>query len=118
MPLVSVVIPTLHRPKLVTRAIRSVLNHTYRDTEITVVVGGQGEETICVVRLVDDPGLEVVGNPRSFTAGGARNVGVDCATGDWVAFLDDGDEWLSNKLEREIAFSSCRGPVLVSCLSR
>jgi glycosyltransferase involved in cell wall biosynthesis len=52
------------------------------------------------------------------TAAGARNFGVDHSTGEWVAFLDDDDEWLPNKLERQIAFASGRGPVLVSCLNR
>jgi glycosyltransferase involved in cell wall biosynthesis len=118
MPSVSVVIPTLHRPKLVMRAIASVLEQTHKDIEIIVVVDGPDEETITVVRSMHDPRLHVVVNPRSLTAAGARNVGADYATGDWIAFLDDDDEWLSNKLERQIAFASSRGPALVSCLSR
>ena len=52
------------------------------------------------------------------TAAGARNAGADHATGEWIAFLDDDDEWLPNKLERQIAFASGRAPALVSCLSR
>jgi glycosyltransferase involved in cell wall biosynthesis len=40
------------------------------------------------------------------------------ATNEWIAFLDDDDEWLPNKLERQIAFASGRTLALVSCLSR
>jgi glycosyltransferase involved in cell wall biosynthesis len=116
--LVSVVIPTLHRPNLVLRAIRSVACQTYKEIEIIVVVDGPDDETITALQSVDDPRLQVVVNPRSLTAAGARNVGANRAKGEWIAFLDDDDEWLSNKLESQIAFASGRGPALVSCLSR
>jgi len=117
-PLVSVVIPTLHRANLVLRAINSVLNQTHREIEVIVVVDGPDEETVAAVRSVEDPRLQVIINPRSLTAAGARNVGADCAKGEWIAFLDDDDEWLPNKLERQFAFAANCGPVLVSCLSR
>lgn len=118
MPLVSVVIPTRHRPKLVLRAIRSVLNQTYGDIEVIVVVDGPDEDTIAALRSVVDSRLQIVINPRSLRAAGARNVGADYATGEWIAFLDDDDEWLSNKLERQMAFASGCGTALVTCLSR
>jgi len=61
---------------------------------------------------------QLIVNPYSMTAAGARNAGADHATGEWIAFLDDDDEWLPNKLERQIAFASGQAPALVSCLSR
>ena len=118
MPLVSVVIPTLHRPKLVLRAIASALNQTYEPIEVIVVIDGPDEATIDVLRTVNDPRLHVVVNPRSLTAAGARNVGVDHAKGEWIAFLDDDDEWLPTKIEKQIALASNRDAVLISCLSR
>jgi glycosyltransferase involved in cell wall biosynthesis len=118
MALVSVVIPTRYRPKLVLRAIQSVLNQTYSDIELIVVIDGPDEATAAAVRSVEDPRLKLVINPRSFTAAGARNIGADCATGDWIAFLDDDDEWLPNKLERQMALASVCGAALVTCLSR
>jgi glycosyltransferase involved in cell wall biosynthesis len=115
MLLVSVVIPTRHRPQLVSRAIHSVLNQTYREIELIVVLDGPDEATVAAMRSIEDPRLQLIVNPRSLTAAGARNVGAAHATGDWIAFLDDDDEWLPNKLERQMAFA---GPTtLVSCLS-
>jgi glycosyltransferase involved in cell wall biosynthesis len=116
--LISVVIPTLHRPKLILRAIASVLRQTHQQIEVVVVVDGPDEDTIAAVRSVNDPRIRSIVNPRSLTAAGARNVGVDHAKGEWIAFLDDDDEWLANKLERQIAFAAGRPPALVSCLSR
>ena len=116
--LVSVIIPTLDRPKLLLRAIDSVLRQTYQDIELIVVVDRPDPDTISAVRSRDDPRLQLLVNPHPSTAAGARNAGADHATGEWVAFLDDDDEWLPNKLERQIAFASGRAPALVSCLNR
>ena len=116
--LVSVVIPTLDRPKLLLRAINSVLRQTHKEIEVVVVIDRPDEDTVSAVRSVNDRRLQLIVNPHPSTAAGARNAGVDHATGEWIAFLDDDDEWLPNKLERQIAFASGRAPALVSCLSR
>src|SRR6266481_2753275 len=116
--LVSVVIPTINRPKLLLRAIDSVLRQTHQEIEVIVVVDRPDLETVPVVRAVNDPRVQLIVNAQRTTAAGARNVGVDHAKGEWIAFLDDDDEWLPNKLERQIAFASGRPPALLSCLSR
>jgi glycosyltransferase involved in cell wall biosynthesis len=116
--LVSVVIPTRDRPKLLLRAIDSVLRQTHREIEVVVVADGPDPETVSAVQSVDDPRLQLFLNPYPSTAAGARNAGADRAKGEWIAFLDDDDEWLPNKLERQLAFAACRAPALVSCLSR
>src|SRR5579862_1754185 len=116
--LVSVVIPTLDRPKLLLRAIHSVLKQTYREIEVIVVIDRKNEEIESAVQSVNDPRVRLFTNPSRVTASGARNVGADQAKGEWIAFLDDDDEWLPSKLERQIAFASGRMPALISCLSR
>jgi glycosyltransferase involved in cell wall biosynthesis len=116
--LVSVVIPTLNRPKLLLRAIDSVLRQTYHEIEVIVVVDRPDPETVSAVRAVKDPRLQLIVNPHPSTAAGARNAGADHARGEWIAFLDDDDEWLPNKLERQITFACGRPPALLSCLSR
>jgi glycosyltransferase involved in cell wall biosynthesis len=116
--LVSVVIPTLDRPKLLMRAIGSVLRQTYKEIEIIVVADRPDPDTLSAVRSVDDPRLRLLLNPHPSTAAGARNVGADRAKGEWIAFLDDDDEWLPKKLERQLAFAADRATALVSCLSR
>lgn len=116
--LVSVVIPTLDRPSLLLRAINSVLSQTHQQVEVIVVVDKPDQGTLSAVQSLNDSRVRLIINPYSPTAGGARNAGADHATGEWIAFLDDDDEWLPNKLERQIAFASGRRPALITCLSR
>jgi glycosyltransferase involved in cell wall biosynthesis len=96
----------------------SVLTQTHRELELIVVVDGPDAETVAAVRSVNDPRVQVLVNARSMTAAGARNIGAETAKGDWIAFLDDDDEWLPTKLERQIKLASISGAGLVSCLSR
>jgi len=116
--LVSVIIPTLHRPTLLTRALASVFRQTWRELEVIVVVDGPDPDTIAILRSIGDPRLRVIINPQSLTAAGARNVGMDHAKGEWIAFLDDDDEWLPEKLAKQMAYAADRAPGLVTCLSR
>jgi glycosyltransferase involved in cell wall biosynthesis len=97
-PEISVVIPTRNRPQLVTRAIRSALDQTFRDLEVVVVVDGPDDATSAALSDVDDPRLRVVLSPQSQGAPGARNLGVRESRGRWIALLDDDDEWHPDKL--------------------
>lgn len=117
-PLISVVIPTLHRPQLVLRALTSVFCQTYEEIEVIVVIDGPDQESASVLSELKDPRLRVVMNPKSLTAAGARNAGIDHSRGEWVAFLDDDDEWLPQKLSRQLLLAKARNAALITCLSR
>jgi glycosyltransferase involved in cell wall biosynthesis len=114
---VTVVIPTLHRPNLVLRAVASVLKQTYSITEVIVVVDGPDPETVERLREINDSRIRIIQNERSLTAAGARNVGVSNAVGAWIAFLDDDDEWLPEKIEKQLTLAEEKAAGLVTCLS-
>lgn len=118
MSLVSVVIPTLKRPQPLLRAIDGVLRQTHRELEVIVVVDRPDPGTADAVRSVADPRVRLLETPTPLTAAGARNAGADQAKGEWVAFLDDDDEWLPGKLERQLALAAGGRLMLVTCLSR
>lgn len=102
-PLVSAVIPTRNRPELVCRAVRSVLSQTVREIECIVVIDGPDEATLHALEESDDPRLRVLALPENVGGCEARNLGARSARGEWVALLDDDDEWLPLRLEKQLA---------------
>lgn len=115
--LVSAVIPTRNRPQLVRRAVESALSQTYDPIEVIVVVDGPDEATIRTLGEVGDARLRVVALPTNVGPADARNAGVDEARGPWIAFLDDDDQWLPQKLEIQTgALVNSRHPLpIVTC---
>lgn len=107
--LVSVVIPTYKRFDTLSRAIKSVTFQTYSNIEILVVDDNEpGDNYSCGVRkMVSDlkiPNLRLITQERHINGAAARNAGIMEAKGEYIAFLDDDDMWLPNKIEKEIDF--------------
>jgi glycosyltransferase involved in cell wall biosynthesis len=117
-PEVSVVIPTLSRPALVTRAVRSALTQTIEDIEVVVVVDGPDEASRAALAAITDPRLRVVGLPQRGGAPNARNAGVHAARAPWTALLDDDDEWLAHKLAVQLALAKVASVPLPIVASR
>ena len=115
MTLVSIIIPTVDRPALVPEAIASALAQTHREIEVVVVLNGATEETAAAVhRCAADGRVRVVAMERG-TLAAARNYGMSFARAEWIAFLDDDDIWLPEKIERQLAAARESGADLVSC---
>ncbi len=106
LPRVSVVIPTRGRPELAERAVRSVLAQGFEDFEIVVVIDGPDRETGDALRRFGDERLHVVHLGENVGGSEARNIGVRFARGEWIAFLDDDDEWYPDKLEKQWKFGT------------
>lgn len=102
-PQVSVVIPTYNRAVVLGRAIRSVLTQTFSDLECVIVDDGSTDHTIAIVEAFSDPRLRLLRLHVNRGANHARNVGIRAARGELIAFLDSDDEWLPQKLERQVA---------------
>ncbi len=102
--MVSVVIPTHNRVDLLPRAIESVLNQTYKDIELIVVSDGSTDSTDDLMgNYANDSRIKYINYKPAKGGNYARNTGFDAATGDYVAFLDDDDEWLPTKIEKQVA---------------
>jgi glycosyltransferase involved in cell wall biosynthesis len=102
MPKISVIIPTYERAASLARAINSVLEQTFRDFEIIIVDDASKDNTREVVKAIGDQRIRYLRHERNQKEAGARNTGVSNARGEYVAFLDDDDEWLPDKLRRQV----------------
>lgn len=92
---------------LLRRAVKSVLNQTFKSFEIIIVIDGSDSSTNEVLKQENDPRIIVLELPVKVGGAEARNAGIIRARGEWIAFLDDDDEWLPTKLEKQaIVFKS------------
>ena len=101
-PNVSVVIPTYNRAHLIGRAIKSVLDQTYQDFEIIVVDDDSTDNTEEVVKRFNDSRIHYIRHKQNRGGAVARNTGIKAARGKYIAFQDSDDEWLPEKLEKQI----------------
>ncbi len=99
---ISVVITAYNRPEFLSEAIKSVLAQTYKDYELIVIDDCSPTDLSGVVNGFAAP-INYHRLEQNGKLSNARNVGVKLATREFVAFLDDDDTWLPNKLERQIA---------------
>jgi glycosyltransferase involved in cell wall biosynthesis len=85
--------------------VESVLAQTFHDLEVTVVIDGPDEATASSLAEVEkrDARLHVMALERNVGGCGARNRGIEASRGAWIALLDDDDEWLPEKLARQLA---------------
>jgi glycosyltransferase involved in cell wall biosynthesis len=96
---VSVIVPTFNRSQLIGRAIRSVLNQTFRPAEIIVIDDCSSDDTESVISAYSGA-IPLIYTRLEKNSGGAvaRNVGILKANGEYVSFLDSDDEWHQDHL--------------------
>ncbi|MGH6968140.1 MAG: glycosyltransferase family 2 protein [Stellaceae bacterium] len=113
-PLVSVVMPMFNAALTVRRALASVCAQTYPEWEAICVDDASTDDTVAVGAAFDDPRIRVIRLDHNGGPGRARNLGIAAAKGELVAFLDVDDEWLPDKLARQVAlFEADAGLALV-----
>lgn len=98
LPLVSVIIPTHNRAGMLRCSVESVLNQSFQDFEILIISDGSIDNTPHIVASFNDPRIRFFEHEVSKGASAARNTGLRAAKGKYIAFLDDDDEWMENKL--------------------
>ena len=101
-PLVSVVIPTKDRYDLVKGSIENVRQQSYSNLEIVIVEDGSKSGISDYISNLNDNRIKYFRQDDCKGLAVARNVGVNIAKGKLVAFLDDDDEWLDTKLEKQV----------------
>ena len=101
-PTVSVIIPVFNRAHLLGRTLDSVVAQSFEDFEVLVVDDGSDDDPAAVVESYQDPRLHYKRQPENKGVAAARNRGLREAKGEFIAFLDDDDEWFPDKLALQV----------------
>lgn len=101
--MVSVVIPVHNRAGTIRYCLDSVLGQTFDNFEVIVVDDASTDDTAAQVRSIQDARLRLLPNNGPRGAQAARNTGILAARSPWIAFQDSDDEWVPDKLERQLA---------------
>jgi glycosyltransferase involved in cell wall biosynthesis len=91
-----------NRAATVVSAINSVLEQSYRNIELIVVDDASTDRSVELVEALDDPRIRVLGHESNRGAPAARNTGIEAAQGDFIAFQDSDDEWMPEKLAKQM----------------
>ncbi|MGY5652786.1 glycosyltransferase family 2 protein [Vibrio cincinnatiensis] len=102
--MISVVIPTHNRPQDLKRALHSVFSQTFVASEVIVVDDGSFEPVSKGIFDGYQSSIKciLVRNEKPQGGNYSRNIGASLASGKYIAFLDDDDTWIPNKLEKQI----------------
>jgi len=100
--LVSVIVPTFNRENSIKAAISSCLGQTYKNIEIITVDDASRDNTQEVVRSFNDPRIKFFHHNTNKGPAATRNTGLRNTKGDFIAFLDSDDEWMPEKIEKQL----------------
>lgn len=100
--MVSIIVPTYNREKQILRAVESILNQSYQDFELIIVDDGSKDNTEAVIQEIDDTRIRYIKLSENQGVAHARNIGIQEAKYEYIAFLDSDDEWLPEKLELQM----------------
>ena len=98
-PLVSVIIPTYNHAHFLSHTLQSVVSQDYANFEVIVIDNHSQDNTDEVVQRFAESRVTLLKIHNNGVIASSRNMGIQAAQGEWIAFLDSDDLWLSNKLQ-------------------
>ena len=107
--MVSCIIPTYKRSDTIVRSVKSALNQSYKNVEVIVVDDNDPNDTFSLktqekLKDIIDPRFRFIQQDRHINGSVARNYGIKKSNGEYIAFLDDDDEWDTTKIEKQINY--------------
>lgn len=104
MPEVSIITPCYNSSKFLQQTIDSVLNQTFTDWEWLITDDKSTDNSVEIIRKVNDERIKLTVAEKNGGAGHARNLSLEKATGRFITFLDADDFWEPNFLEEMVSF--------------
>src|SRR5690349_3390116 len=101
-PTISIILPTYNRAALIGETIASVRLQTYTTWELIIIDDGSDDHTEEVVAAIGDHRIRFYKAGRIGIGGAVKNIGLEKATGELIAFIDSDDLWAPTKLEKQV----------------
>lgn len=98
---ISIIIPTYNRPEYLKQAVMSAVMQDYRKIEVIIVNNGKRKDAV-FPKVISDIPVRVHLFDNRLGGAASRNLGVSKARYDWIAFLDDDDIWMPDKLIKQV----------------
>ena len=114
-PRVSIILPVFNRAGIVRRCLDSVRAQTFTDWELIAVDDASADASAAVIGAYEDPRFCVLTHEKNRGAAAARNTAMRAARGEFVAWIDSDDEWLPEKLAKQIALLDATEAGLCGC---
>jgi teichuronic acid biosynthesis glycosyltransferase TuaG len=102
MESISVIIPNYNRSALLRRAVESVLNQTVEVKEIIICDDGSTDDSKEIIHSLNNPKISWLDCGRNGRPAIPRNAGIRKSIGEWLAFLDNDDQWLPSKIQSQL----------------
>ena len=112
-PRVSVIIPVYNVEDYIADTIQSVLDQTFQDFEVIVVIDESPDNSLTICQQFSDRRIHII-EQENLGLAGARNTGIRNAKGEYIAFLDGDDLWTPQKLEKHVAHLDSQQKIGVS----
>jgi teichuronic acid biosynthesis glycosyltransferase TuaG len=105
--LISIITPIFNGEKFISETIESVINQTHQEWEMIIVDNCSTDSSADIIKLFQEKSTKIKYIKLDYNSGGParpRNIGIDNAKGEYIAFLDADDVWLTKKLERQMEY--------------
>ncbi|RYX89130.1 MAG: glycosyltransferase [Comamonadaceae bacterium] len=116
-PLVSILMTSYNRERLIGEAIESVLAQTFTDFELLISDDGSGDDSVGVISAISDPRIRLFPNAENRGACIVTNELIERASGQYVALINSDDEWVPEKLRTQFEFME-KNPAVGACFSQ
>ena len=101
--LVSIITPVYNGQDFLDRSIKSVLAQTYENWELLLIDDGSSDNSVQIIKYyLEDNRIKLLRNESNSGIPTTRNKGIENSTGEFIALLDQDDEWLTHKLEKQV----------------
>ncbi|MEP2446776.1 MAG: glycosyltransferase [Balneola sp.] len=101
--LVSIITPVYNGQDFLDRSIKSVLAQTYENWELLLIDDGSSDNSVQIIKYyLEDNRIKLLRNQSNSGIPTTRNKGIENSTGEFIALLDQDDEWLPHKLEKQV----------------